>query len=291
MYEKEYHNKDLKECTFCITGGAGFIGSNIAEYLLKHNSKKVVAFDNLSTGFRKNIEPFLSNPNFIFIEGDICNLESVVHAFDGIDYVSHQAALGSVPRSIEDPISTNEANVTGFLNVLEAAKSKDIKKVVYASSSSVYGDHQAMPKVEENTGNPLSPYAVSKQVDELYAGVFARTYGLNIIGLRYFNIFGPRQNPKGAYAAAIPLFIDLIINNQSPCVYGDGEQVRDFTFVENAVQANIKGFFLDENLAGDVFNIAVGEETSVNELIGILKGLIGSDQSTIYLDERLGEIK
>ena len=189
MYDLPFHSADINKYTFCVTGGAGFIGSNIVEYLLKYNAKRVIAFDNLSNGFRKNIEPFLPNPNFTFIKDDICNLDAVVKAFQGVDFVSHQAALGSVPRSIENPIPTNEANVIGFLNVLEALRKQGVKKMVYASSSSVYGDHQGMPKVEEFTGNPLSPYAVSKQVDELYAGVYAKTYNLNIVGLRYFNIY------------------------------------------------------------------------------------------------------
>ena len=291
MYTIPYHTKDLSEYSFCITGGAGFIGSNIIEYLLKYNAKKVVAFDNLATGSRDNLVAFANNPSFSFIEGDICDYDAVYNALGKIDFVSHQAALGSVPRSIEDPISTNAANVTGFLNVLEAARKREIKKMVYASSSSVYGDHEAMPKVEEFTGNPLSPYAVSKQVDELYAGVFARTYGLNIIGLRYFNIYGPRQNPKGAYAAAIPLFIDCIRSNESPKIYGDGEQVRDFTFVENAVQANIKGMLNDDDLKGEVFNIAVGEETSVNQLVEILKNALGSGIEPYFAEERIGEVK
>jgi UDP-N-acetylglucosamine/UDP-N-acetylgalactosamine 4-epimerase len=292
MYTTPFHTAGISDKTFLVTGGAGFIGSNIVEYLLKHNAGKVVVLDNLSTGFEENIKSYLRLPNFRFIKGDICNLEDCNRACEGINYVFHQAALGSVPRSIKNPIATHNVNATGFINILIAARDAGIKRVVYASSSSVYGDSKVLPKVEEQIGKQLSPYAVSKMTNELYGEIFARTYNMEIIGLRYFNIFGPRQNPKGEYAAAIPLFINALLNNQAPAINGDGEQTRDFTFVVNAVQANIKAMFKEGiNTSGSVFNIAVGERISLNHLIDILKRLTGSQVQPLYREERSGDIR
>jgi UDP-N-acetylglucosamine 4-epimerase len=292
MYQAPYHSKDISDKSFLITGGAGFIGSNIAEYLLKYNAGKVVVFDNLSTGFEDNIKPFLNLENFQFIKADICDLKDCVRACKGIDYIFHHAALGSVPRSLLDPIATNRVNVDGFLNVLIAARNEGVKRIVYASSSSVYGDNRNLPKIEDNIGNALSPYAVSKRSNELYGNVFAKNYNMEIIGLRYFNIFGPRQNPKGEYAAAIPLFMDALIKNKSPFINGDGEQFRDFTFVENAVQANIKSMQTsDISALSQVYNIALGEKTSINQLFEILKNISGVDLPSAYREDRPGDIR
>ncbi|MCB0468594.1 MAG: NAD-dependent epimerase/dehydratase family protein, partial [Aequorivita sp.] len=262
-----YHTTDLSKLTFLITGGAGFIGSNLVAYLLENNAKKVRVLDNLATGFMKNLEPFQNNPRFEFTEGDIRDLETCKKAIEGIDYVSHQAALGSVPRSINDPLTSNEVNVTGFLNMLVAQKeSKTVKRMVYAASSSTYGDSKNLPKVEETIGKPLSPYAVTKLVNELYADVFYKTYGTQTIGLRYFNVFGPNQSPTGAYAAVIPLFMQALKDEKAPTINGDGEQTRDFTFVQNAVQANVRAFFAKEEAINEVFNVAFGERISLNTL-------------------------
>jgi UDP-N-acetylglucosamine 4-epimerase len=291
MYDKTFHTSDLSSKTFLVTGGAGFIGSNIVEYLLKHNAKRVVVLDNLATGFMSNVDLFSDSPNYQFIKGDICDQEDCIKACAGIDYVFHQAALGSVPRSIKNPIATHNVNSTGFLNVLIAARDANVKRVVYASSSSVYGDSKILPKVESQIGKQLSPYAVSKMTNELYGEIFAKTYNMEIVGLRYFNIFGPRQNPQGEYAAAIPLFINAILNNQSPAINGDGEQTRDFTFVANAVQANVKAMFAELNTRGDVFNIAVGERVSLNNLVDIIKNLAKSAVSSVHREERAGDIR
>lgn len=292
MYETPFHKTDIRNKTFLVTGGAGFIGSNIVEYLLKHKAEKVVILDDLATGFEANVNLFSSEKNFRFIKGNICNPEDCYSACSGIDYVFHQAALGSVPRSIKNPIATHNVNSTGFLNILIAARDAKVKRVVYASSSSVYGDSKILPKIEYQIGKQLSPYAVSKMTNELYGEIFAKTYNMEIIGLRYFNIFGPRQNPQGEYAAAIPLFINAILNNQAPAINGDGEQTRDFTFVANAVQANIKAMFEPlKNTQGDVFNIAVAERVSLNNLIDIIKKLTGSSVKPIYRAERAGDIK
>ncbi|HOV11276.1 MAG TPA: SDR family oxidoreductase [Bacteroidales bacterium] len=292
MYENNYHTSDISRINFLVTGGAGFIGSNIVEYLVKHKAGKITILDNLSTGFMHNIQPFLSQPNVQFIQGDICDANVCETSCKDIDIVLHQAALGSVPRSIKDPVATNHSNVDGFLNMLVAAKNRNIKRFVFASSSSVYGDSKQLPKTEDIIGKPLSPYAVSKYVDELYAQVFARCYGMQIIGLRYFNVFGPNQSPTGAYAAAIPLFIHALITNKSPKIFGNGEQTRDFTFVENAVQANIKAALTNKSEAcGDIFNIACGDRTTVNELFHYLKDISGSDVTPLYLDERPGDIR
>jgi UDP-N-acetylglucosamine/UDP-N-acetylgalactosamine 4-epimerase len=275
-----------------VTGGAGFIGSNLVEALLKHEAVELVrVLDNCSTGSLKNISGFLGNPKFEFVEGDIREYATVLQATDGTNLVSHQAALGSVPRSIDDPITTNNVNITGTLHVFQAAKEKKVKRVVYAASSSTYGDHKGLPKVEDKIGNPLSPYAVTKLVNELYAQVYSKVFGMEIAGLRYFNVFGPRQDPYGAYAAVIPLFIKAILDNEPPVINGDGETSRDFTYVENAVQANIKALFTDTNISGEVFNIAFGEQTTLNDLFETLKGIAGSDLAPKYGPERSGDVK
>lgn len=292
MYKKAFHSEDISKKNFLVTGGAGFIGSNLVEYLLKYGAGKVRVLDNLSTGFRENLEPFFKNPAFEFIEGDISRPEDCQNACKETDYILHQAALGSVPRSVNDPQATNLANVTGFLNMLVAAKEYKVKRIVYASSSSVYGDSPHLPKTEEEIGSPLSPYAVSKRVDELYANVFSKTYGMEILGLRYFNIFGPRQSPGGPYAAAIPLFMSAVLKNESPYINGDGEQSRDFTFVENAVEANIKALFCPiEKCNGGVFNIAVGDRTTVNQLFTIIRDAAGSNIKPKYREDRPGDVK
>ena len=273
LYQKKYHNTDLSKLAFLVTGGAGFIGSNLVEYLLKYNAKKVVILDNLATGHKSNIENFIKESNCVFIEGDITDLETCKSAMQDVDYVLHQAALGSVPRSINDPIKTNQVNISGFLNMLVAAKeSTTVKRMVYAASSSTYGDHPGLPKVEDEIGKPLSPYAVTKYVNELYADVFYKTYGLETIGLRYFNVFGQRQDPNGAYAAVIPKFIGQFLNNEDLTINGDGKHSRDFTFIENVVQANIKSA-LEENEAAinQVYNVAFGENTNLLELIMVYR--------------------
>lgn len=292
MYNSPFHQIDISDSTFLVTGGAGFIGSNIVRYLMKYGAGKVRVLDNLSEGKKENIAPFLEEPNFEFFEGDITNPDTCKKACEGVDYITHQAALGSVPRSLETPLLTNAANVTGFLNMLTAAKDANVKRFVYASSSSVYGDSQKLPKVEEHIGDPLSPYAASKFVNEVYAGVYALNYGIEVVGLRYFNIFGPNQKPDGPYAAVIPLFMDALLKGKSPFINGDGEQSRDFTFVENAVQANVRAMFSDvEGAAGKVYNIAYGERTTINELYFNLKELLGSDVNPTYRESRKGDVK
>lgn len=292
MYDFPFHSNNLSKYSFLVTGGAGFIGSNLVEYLLKYNAGKVTVLDNLATGFEENIKTFFSNSNFKLVIGDICDIKTCKKAMEGVDFVFHQAALGSVPRSIENPIATHNANASGFLSVLVAAKNSDVKRIVYASSSSVYGNIAESPKREERIGIPLSPYAVSKVVNEYYADIFSRTYNMEIIGLRYFNIFGPRQNPKGEYAAAIPLFIDGLLSGKTVYINGDGEQTRDFTFVENAVQANIKAMFCEnKNISGQVFNIAMGNSISVNDLFNTLKKITGSSIRPLYREERKGDVR
>jgi UDP-N-acetylglucosamine 4-epimerase len=276
-----------------ITGGAGFIGSNLAEHLLSRPDIKLVrVLDNLATGNTANIQSFLGDPRFDFIEGDIRNYETCLEACEGIDRISHQAALGSVPRSINDPLTTNEVNVTGTLNMFTAAREKNIKRLVYAASSSTYGDHPGLPKTEDIIGKPLSPYAVTKLVNELYAKVYADIYGMELIGLRYFNIFGPRQNPQGPYAAVIPLFINAVLDNEPPLINGDGEHSRDFTFVANAVLANELALFTEEPAAvNQVYNIACGEQTSLNQVFEMIKEVAGSDLAPKYGPERRGDVK
>ena len=287
-----FHNKDLSNLSFLITGGAGFIGSHIAEYLLKNKAGKVRVLDNLANGFQSNLDVLRAYDGFEFIEGDIRNIDTCRKACEGIDYVSHQAALGSVPRSIKDPSSTNDVNVGGFVNILKAAVENNIKQFVYASSSSVYGDEPTLPKIEGRVGNCLSPYAVSKKSDELYADVFAKTYGIPVLGFRYFNIFGPRQDPDGPYAAVIPLFVKAIMNNTSAFINGDGEQTRDFTFVENAVQVNVKGMLSDNvDAKNNVYNVAVGENYSVNYLYNFIKDHLNSEIDPTHRDPREGDIR
>lgn len=292
MYSEAFHQGDLGEFSFLVTGGAGFIGSNLVEYLLTHGAKKVRVLDNLSNGYYANIQEFEHLPNFEFIEGDIRDLATCQKAMQGIDYVSHQAALGSVPRSIDDPVTSNEVNVSGFLNMLVAQKeSSSVKRLVYAASSSTYGDSKALPKVEPNIGKPLSPYAVTKYVNELYADVFAKTYGTQLIGLRYFNVFGPKQSPNGAYAAVIPLFMQALKEEKAPTINGDGEQTRDFTFVANAVQANIKAMFAPDEAANEVYNVAVGERISLNKLWESLKVTSGKKVKAQYGAPRKGDVR
>ena len=291
MYDKQFQEQDISNKTFLITGGAGFIGSNIVTYLMKYNAGKVIVLDNLSNGYLSNIKQFIGQSNFKFIAGDITDFQTCKAAMQGVDYISHQAALGSVPRSIENPIATHLANATGFLNILSAAKESNIKRIVFASSSSVYGDSKELPKREENIGRQLSPYAVSKHTKELYAKVFADVYSLDVIGLRYFNIFGPNQNPSGPYAAAIPLFMEAALKNKSPYINGDGEQSRDFTFVENAVQANIKALFSKKEVKGQIVNIACGGRVTINELFQSIKKASGNNVEPIYREERPGDVR
>ncbi len=287
-----FHTKDISQSSFLITGGAGFIGSHIVDYLLKNGAGKVRVLDNLATGLQSNIDLFAEYPNYEFVNGDIRNFADCVAACKGIDFVSHQAALGSVPRSVKDPLASNEVNVTGFLNMLTAAKDASVKTFVYASSSAVYGDEPNLPKVEERIGNPLSPYAVTKKTNELYADVFSKLYGMNILGFRYFNVFGARQDPNGPYAAVMPLFVSGIINNTPVYINGDGEQTRDFTYVDNAVQINIRGM-LNENPAsfGQVYNVAVGEKFTVNYLYNAIRELLNIPHEATYRQEREGDIR
>jgi UDP-N-acetylglucosamine 4-epimerase len=276
-----------------VTGGAGFIGSNLVSALLKDERVTLVrVLDNLATGSLANINEFSGNKKFEFKEGDIRNYTTCLEATSGIDFISHQAALGSVPRSINDPLTTNEVNITGTLNIFNAAKENNCKRVVYAASSSTYGDHPGLPKVEDIIGNPLSPYAVTKYVNELYARVYGNLYGMEIIGLRYFNIFGPKQNPKGAYAAVIPLFAEALLKNVPPTINGDGNHSRDFTYVDNAVQANILAMFTDNKEAvNQVYNIACGHQTSLLELFNGLKKEAGSLLEPVHGTERKGDVK
>jgi UDP-N-acetylglucosamine/UDP-N-acetylgalactosamine 4-epimerase len=276
-----------------VTGGAGFIGANLVEKLLQDNRVSTVrVLDNLATGALHNIEAFKTNERFQFVEGDIRDYETCLQACEGIDLVTHQAALGSVPRSINDPLTTNAVNITGTLNIFTAAKEKNIKRVVYAASSSTYGDHPGLPKVEDKIGNPLSPYAITKYVNELYAKVYADLYGMEIIGLRYFNIFGPKQNPAGPYAAVIPLFAEALLKHQSPTINGDGAHSRDFTFVDNAVQANIMALFTtNKEAVNQVYNIACGHETTLLQLFEFLKKEAGSDLQPVFGPERIGDVK
>ncbi len=288
----KFHDKDLSDKNFLVTGGAGFIGSHITEYLLKNGAKKVRVLDNMANGFESNLAVFKTYPSFEFIEGDIRNFATCQLACNGIDYVTHQAALGSVPRSIKEPQTTNDVNVGGFVNILKAAVDNKVNRFVYASSSSVYGDEPSLPKKEERLGNCLSPYAVSKRVDEIYAQVFADVYKISAIGFRYFNIFGPRQDPDGPYAAVIPLFVKGIINKTPVYINGDGEQTRDFTFVENAVQVNIKAMLIEkEEAINKTYNVAVGENFSVNYLYDVVRKFLKSGHQPTYREPRAGDIK
>jgi UDP-N-acetylglucosamine 4-epimerase len=254
-----------------ITGGAGFIGSNLCEHFLG-KGHEVICLDNFATGHQHNIKSFLANSKFTLIEGDIRDFETCKRATENVDYVLHQAALGSVPRSIHDPITSNEVNVSGFLNMLVASKDANVRRFIYAASSSTYGDSEALPKVEDKIGKPLSPYAITKYINELYAEIFSKTYGLETIGLRYFNVFGRRQDPNGAYAAVIPLFVKQFINYESPVINGTGDFSRDFTYIDNVVQMNERAINIDNQLAiNTVYNTAVGDRTTLNQLVGYLK--------------------
>lgn len=287
-----FHDKDLHNKNFLVTGGAGFIGSHIAEYLLKNGAKKVRVLDNMANGFQSNLDLLKLFPAFEFLEGDIRNLETCQHACNDIDYVTHQAALGSVPRSIKEPQTTNDVNVGGFVNILKASVDNNVKRFVYASSSSVYGDEPTLPKQEDRIGNCLSPYAVSKRVNEMYAKVFADVYKIPVIGLRYFNIFGPRQDPNGPYAAVIPLFVKGIINKTPVYINGDGEQTRDFTFVENAVQVNVKAMLTDnEEALNKIYNVAVGENFSVNAVYDAVKKYLQMEHTPTYREPRASDIR
>lgn len=281
-----------------VTGGAGFIGSNLCESLLT-DGHEVTCLDNFSTGFRANIEPFflLYPDRFRLIEGDIRDIDMCRAAVYGQEYVLHEAALGSVPRSIKDPATTNAVNIGGFLNMIIAARDEGIKRFIFAASSSTYGDSTALPKVEERIGKPLSPYAITKYVDELYADVFARTYGFNYIGLRYFNVFGRRQDPNGAYAAVIPLFVKKFINHEAPNINGDGEYSRDFTYIENVIQMNKLALFTDNpDALNQIYNTAFGERTTLNQLVNYLREFLSEYDPQISTIEpthgpnRLGDI-
>jgi len=279
-----------------VTGGAGFIGSNLCETLLSKGFF-VVCLDNFSTGHRHNIEPFLSNPSFRLIEGDIRDLDTCRKAVEEVDYVLHEAALGSVPRSIKDPITSNEVNVSGFLNMLVAARDAGVKRFVYAASSSTYGDSVALPKVEEVIGRPLSPYAITKYVNELYADVFSKTYGMQCIGLRYFNVFGRRQDPNGAYAAVIPLFVKQLMRHESPQINGTGEFSRDFTYIDNVLQMNwLAMTTVNPDAINTVYNTAVGERNTLLQLVGNLKTILAeydpaiAEVEVVHGPERSGDI-
>ena len=288
-------NIEISEKKILVTGGAGFIGSNLCEVLLKKNNR-VICLDNFATGKRENIATFLKDPNFKLIEGDIRNLEDCKSAANGVDYILHQAALGSVPRSIKDPIATNDVNVSGFLNMLVAARDQNVKRFVYAASSSTYGDAESLPKVEEVIGKPLSPYAITKYVNELYADVFSKTYGLETIGLRYFNVFGKRQDANGAYAAVIPKFIGQLLSLESPTINGDGMHSRDFTYIDNIVQINLLSLVASKNAVNTVYNAACGDRNTLNDLVTYLKEFLSTHNPKIkevaiqHGPNRLGDI-
>ncbi|MEN8124250.1 MAG: SDR family oxidoreductase [Bacteroidota bacterium] len=283
---------EIKNKTILVTGGAGFIGSNLCEVLLQKNNK-VICLDNFSTGKRKNIESFLSNPKFTLIEGDIRNLKDCKKAIKNTDFVLHQAALGSVPRSIADPITTNDVNISGFLNMLVAARDAGVKRFVYAASSSTYGDSESLPKIEENIGKPLSPYAITKYVNELYADIFQKTYSLDTIGLRYFNVFGRRQDPNGAYAAVIPKFVGQLINHESPVINGDGEFSRDFTYIDNVIQMNLLSMSSENPKAiNTVYNVAFGQRATLNKLVESLKDSLSKfDKNIADVEIKYGPIR
>jgi len=275
-----------------ITGGAGFIGSNLVGALLADDRiGKVRVLDNLSTGFQRNIEEYINHKDFEFIQGDICDFDICSNACEDIQLISHQAALGSVPRSIKDPITTNQVNIGGTLNVFNAAVNNNIEKVVFAASSSTYGDSEELPKIEERIGAPLSPYAVTKYVNELYADVFSKTYQFNYIGLRYFNVFGPKQDPNGAYAAVIPLFFKAALDNIAPKINGDGNYSRDFTYIDNVVSANLKALFSANKKADNqIYNVACGERTDLNQLWSTIKEVSGTSIDAIHGPNRIGDI-
>lgn len=288
--------KEETNSTILITGGAGFIGSNLSEYFLS-KGYKVVCLDNFATGHRHNLKDFINNPNYRLIEGDIRNAADCANAVKGVDYVLHQAALGSVPRSINDPVTTNDVNVSGFLNMLVAATDAKVKRFVYAASSSTYGDSVGLPKVEDVIGKPLSPYAITKYVNELYAEIFSKTYGLETIGLRYFNVFGRKQDPKGAYAAVIPKFVMQLMQHESPVINGDGNYSRDFTYIDNVIQMNELAITTTNELAvNTVYNTAFGDRNTLNNLVNYLKEFLSKYDPEIanvaieYGPNRAGDI-
>ncbi|AIW20315.1 Vi polysaccharide biosynthesis UDP-N-acetylglucosaminuronic acid C-4 epimerase TviC [Vibrio coralliilyticus] len=296
-YEKVKKKLQAEPKIWLVTGVAGFIGSNLLESLLKLE-QTVVGLDNFATGHKSNLLEVKNSVStaqwerFRFIEGDITDYGTCIEATRGIDYVLHQAALGSVPRSIADPIATNDANITGFLNILNASKENEAKSFTYAASSSTYGDHPALPKVEQNIGNPLSPYAVTKYVNELYASVFSRTYGFQCIGLRYFNVFGRRQDPNGAYAAVIPKWTAALLSGSDVYINGDGETSRDFCFIENVVQMNILSATAEKEVKDEVYNVAVGDRTTLNDLFYAIQAELGqSGKKPIYRDFRPGDVR
>ena len=287
---------NLKNKTILVTGGAGFIGSNLCERLLEIGSK-VKCLDNFSTGHQINIFSFLDHNNFTLVEGDIRKIEDCLKATKDVDYVLHQAALGSVPRSIKDPITSNEVNITGFLNMLVAARDNGVKRFVFAASSSTYGDSESMPKVEDIIGKPLSPYAITKYVNELYADIFSTTYGFETIGLRYFNVFGRNQDPNGAYAAVIPKFVSQLMNGESPVINGDGNYSRDFTYIDNVIQANLLSLVTtNEKAINTVYNVAYGDRNTLNDLLRYLKEYLSefdtkiANIDVIYGPNRPGDI-
>ncbi|WP_374329181.1 SDR family oxidoreductase [Soonwooa sp.] len=290
-FKPQLENKNI-----LVTGGAGFIGSNLCEVLLQNNVS-VTCLDNFSTGRRENLEAIKNHPNFTLIEGDIRDLQTCKKACENKDFVLHQAALGSVPRSINDPITSNDVNVGGFLNMLVAARDAGVKRMVYAASSSTYGDSEALPKVEDRIGKPLSPYAITKYVNELYADVFKKTYDFDTIGLRYFNVFGRKQNPGGAYAAVIPKFVMQFMNHESPTINGGGEYSRDFTYIDNVIQMNLLAITSDNKDAyNQIYNTAFGERTTLNDLVKYLKEYLSefdskiADVDIIYGDYRKGDV-
>lgn len=286
-----YSNLKFSEnSTFLVTGGAGFIGSNLCEAILKMGYK-VRCLDDLSTGKQANVDIFLDNPNYTFIKGDIKDLDTCIAACEGIDYVLNQAAWGSVPRSIEMPLFYEKNNIMGTLNMMEAARQQGVKKFVYASSSSVYGDHPVLPKKEGQEGNLLSPYALTKRVDEEFAKLYTRLYGLNTYGLRYFNVFGRRQDPDGAYAAVIPKFIKMLMNGETPTINGDGMQSRDFTYIENVIEANLKACLAPHEAAGNAFNIAYGGREYLIDIYHSLTRALGKDIEPNFGPDRAGDIK
>lgn len=289
-------NIQITKKKILVTGGAGFIGSNLTEALLKLNNE-VICLDNFATGKKENITPFLTNPNYTLIEGDIRNISDCKLAVKDVDYVLHQAALGSVPRSIKDPITSNEVNVSGFLNMLTASRDSGVKRFIYAASSSTYGDSEVLPKVEDKIGKPLSPYAITKYVNELYADVFSKTYGLETIGLRYFNVFGRKQDPNGAYAAVIPKFVSQFMAGESPVINGNGEFSRDFTYIDNVIQANLLSITTKNKEAiNTVYNVAFGERNTLKDLVELLKKQLTEfdpkikDIQVIYGPNRVGDI-
>lgn len=288
--------KTSNQNTILITGGAGFIGSNLCEHFL-NLGYKVICLDNFSTGHRHNLKDFVNNPHFKLIEGDIRNLEDCNLAVQSVDYVLHQAALGSVPRSINDPITTNDVNVSGFLNMLVASRDAKVKRFVYAASSSTYGDSVGLPKVEDVIGKPLSPYAITKYVNELYAEIFSRTYGLETIGLRYFNVFGRKQDPNGTYAAVIPKFVMQLMKHESPVINGDGNYSRDFTYIDNVIQMNELAITTQNpDAINTIYNTAFGDRNTLNDLVGYLKEYLAefdskiADVKIVYAENRAGDI-